>query len=118
VIAPPRSFRAMSERFSVEVVPAGVGMNMDDASALGTTFHDESRVRIRAAGRGGISEHQQVDTFLHEALHAIVHVAALHQTLHLDHAEEECMVAALTPQILLLLRDNPRVVTYLTQKLP
>lgn len=118
MIAPPRSFRVMGQRLRVEIVPPGEAMNMEDGHALGTTFHDESKVRIRAAGSDGLSAVQQIDTYLHEALHAIFHVAALHQTLNLDHGDEERVVASLAPQVLLLLRDNPRVVSYLTQPLP
>lgn len=118
MIAPPRSFRVMGQRLRVEIVPPGEAMNMDDGHALGTTFHDESKVRIRAVGPDGQSTWQQVDTYLHEALHAIFHVAGLYRSLNLDHNDEERTVAALTPQILLLLRDNPLVVTFLTQRLP
>lgn len=51
------------------------------------------------------------DTVLHEVLHAIAFMSGYCNEL--EHATEERMVRALTPWILGVLRDNPKLVDYL-----
>ncbi len=56
------------------------------------------------------------DSVLHELLHACYRQTNLYKSGEEAHSNEEELVAALTPRILSLLRDNPGLVTYLTEK--
>lgn len=55
-----------------------------------------------------------MDTVLHEALHACMSAHGIDAG---DHDNEERLVRALTPALLALLRDNPKLVAYLCQSL-
>jgi len=85
---------------------------------MGVTTQNEQFVEIRTVEPGSISPAQQVDTYLHEAMHAIMCVAGLRHTLDIDQASEERIISGLAPLLLLFLRTNPRVAEYLLQKLP
>jgi hypothetical protein len=119
LIQPPSSFHVMGHRFPVRLVPPGRAMSNGGLEmTMGCTTQTEQFVELRTVERGSISPSQQADTYLHEALHAIMVVSGLRHTLELDQEAEEKLIHGLTPQILLFLRTNPRVVEYLLQRLP
>jgi hypothetical protein len=75
----------------------------------GWTRSDRLQVALRVGG--GIHDHQKVETYLHEALHAIINTGRfIHsgQTLN-----EEAFITALAPHLLDFMRSNPDVVGYL-----
>lgn len=53
------------------------------------------------------------ETYLHEALHAVVKSAYLNDLL-IEGQAEEALVKRLTPAMLQLLQDNPKFVSFLT----
>lgn len=55
------------------------------------------------------------DTLLHELLHCVIFETPLRKELK-DSEEEEKLVWTLSPRILALLRDNPQLVAFLTEK--
>jgi len=59
---------------------------------------------------------QKRDTLLHESLHAIVRQGFGSTFEAVDKAFEEQVVSFFAPRILALLRDNPRLVAYLTER--
>lgn len=61
---------------------------------------------------------QMRDTLLHEILHAAVDAASLSvgESAPINDATEEQIVRALSPWILQAIRDNPRLVAFLTEK--
>lgn len=60
----------------------------------------------------GMSGSQQRDTFLHEVLHAVLSLTGWDHRL--GDKREEQLVRSLTPALLEVLRDNPKVVKWLT----
>lgn len=54
------------------------------------------------------------DTVLHESLHAIIAHTILERMEPWDDKIEEAVVRSLAPGLLQLLRDNPKLVEYLT----
>jgi hypothetical protein len=54
------------------------------------------------------------DTLLHEVLHAVWHCSGLHDGKY----NEEQVVRGLTTWLLLVLRDNPELVSYLCEEEP
>lgn len=65
--------------------------------------------------RSDVSLNQQVDTLLHEVMHACFNVAGVSLDGYDD--QEEGHVSALTPWLLLTMRDNPGLVAYLLNPL-
>ena len=59
------------------------------------------------------AESQIRDTLLHEVLHACCDLIGL--SCDVDHDIEEKIILRLAPILLLVLRDNPELVTYLTR---
>jgi hypothetical protein len=60
------------------------------------------------------ADEQERDTILHELLHCLIFQTHLRKKF--EEAEEEELVWTLSPRLLALLRDNPRLVQYLTEK--
>lgn len=56
---------------------------------------------------------QRRDSLLHEALHGVTDIVGL--AAEWGGEREETIVARLTPALLALLRDNPKLVAYLTK---
>lgn len=108
----PRSFTVLGQRFTVNVVDRD--STLHGQHGIGSTDNDLQVVLLKEIGPGGVSAHQQVDTFLHEALHALFYLGGL----RVHTRNEENLIAALAPQLLLFLRENPKVVAYLTQEIP
>lgn len=81
----------------------------------GETDHKLNQVHIRA----GQSLSQEQHTVIHEVLHLIwfysLSDSVMGQVPHED--KEEYMVGALEPFMLMVLRDNPDLLEYLTQPL-
>lgn len=76
----------------------------------GLTQHDQHRVSLRVGGK--IHDDVRTETYLHEALHAILstgHVVPNDGTS----VTEETLVSGLAPHLLHFLRSNPDVVSYL-----
>lgn len=65
--------------------------------------------------RNDQSESSLRDTLIHEALHAIVYLSGIRENLSLSHEDEEKLVVALSPWLLALLRDNPKLVEFLLE---
>lgn len=59
------------------------------------------------------SPDQKRDSLLHESLHGITDLIGL--AADMSDAEEEQLVRRLSPAILAFLRDNPKVVAFLTE---
>jgi hypothetical protein len=75
----------------------------------GSTDHVTLRIMVNPATASG----QQQDTLLHEALHGVVAVFNLMPDWNRE--QEETFVSRFTPLLLLLLRDNPELVRFVTR---
>jgi hypothetical protein len=75
----------------------------------GFTDLDQSIIAVSTAGS---LEHQQ-ETLLHELLHAVCDATALRNK---SRDEQEELVSALSPGIFALLRENPGLVNFLTER--
>ena len=60
------------------------------------------------------ADNQKRDTLLHESIHAIIAQGMSASLKELDKMLEETLVSFLAPRLLALMRDNPRLVEYLT----
>ncbi len=120
MIRPPRRIVVIGQPFDVTVVPRDVAMyNGADPHCLGMTDVHEAFIQLRAIGAGGQSPMSQLDTMLHESLHAVFYASGTFGAVFdKDHTKEEPAVGLMAPAILDLLRKNPVLVRYLTQKLP
>ena len=78
---------------------------------LGETENVDCRIKLRAKQAPSCKR----DTLLHEVLHAIIFCSGMVKTEDLSHEAEERLVRQLSPWILALLRDNPQLVSYLTE---
>jgi hypothetical protein len=77
---------------------------------LGECDTRKQRVDVTAAQ----SEPSLRDTVVHELLHAIWYESSANAMLATDEDEQEKVVRLLSPWLLMLLRDNPDLVAYLT----
>lgn len=59
---------------------------------------------------------QQRLSVLHELLHAIINYSGLYTIMNLNQQQEETIVRVLEPALYGLLRDNPQLVKFLTEK--
>ena len=58
---------------------------------------------------------ENVNTILHETLHACVYVFGMHKNL--DHDAEEYVVNTLTNALIGVFKDNPKLLTYIKDNL-
>lgn len=72
---------------------------------------DYSDLTIRVSHQ--LAPGQQRETLLHEALHAVADLAGLPSELGAD--LDEKIVRRLAPLLLALMRDNPKLVAFLTE---
>lgn len=83
---------------------------MDRDRLLGET--DTSNTEIAINGKQSRSSTQ--NTILHETLHAIFWSSGLNRATEMD--IEEKVILTITPWVIQVLRDNPRLVAYLLEK--
>ena len=88
----------------------------DDAAlnVLGGSGAMNYDLQVIVYGTGSASE-QLKDTVLHETLHAIIRQTRLYESNDEWVKLEEGLVQAMTPILLGVLRENPRLVTFLTE---
>ncbi len=79
---------------------------------LGETRSEHAEILIRRKQAPSVKR----ETLMHELLHAIIYASGMVHHFKLDHDTEEELVSALSPWILQLLRDNPYLVEYLTER--
>lgn len=116
MIRPPRSFKVLGQIAHLRVVPREHGKAYADGEdCIGANNLDAGQVFVVE----GLGPTQEQATVLHEVMHSIMYWHHLRVYLK-DTSEEtdEAFVHALAPALLAFLRDNPRLVTYLTQRLP
>lgn len=95
---------------------AEIGTNgMVRATTYGATHHHTGRIVLNPAQ----SVRQKADTLLHEVLHCVFEIGALHYVLAPrpdDSADdrEEAAVGALTPWLSVALTSNPELLAYLS----
>ncbi len=103
MIEPPKKLVVGPSRFRVQEVDLGDEL-------LGITRAADLKILV--------APHQhpfvRMDTVLHETLHACITAHGIDAG---DHDTEERLIRALTPALLALLRDNPKLVSYLCQSL-
>lgn len=92
--------RVAPYRYTVEMVS---GLSAA-ASVLGAAMTDELRILLDPDSAPMV----QWETLFHESLHAIW--SQTHLESKLSNAEQEEIIYTLTPRIISLLRDNPRLV--------
>lgn len=84
----------------------------DEEDKHGQTLHVPQVIRVRPAQGASALR----DTVLHEVLHAICGAAGSLYVMGVEGDDEERLIRFLTPWILGVLRDNPRLVAYLLEK--
>lgn len=94
----PKSLRIIGFDFSVALEDS------EDFSHMGEVNRYTQSIRIKSDVEGG----ERQDTLLHETLHAISDAMGADLS--------EMQVAVISRGILAVLRDNPKLVTYLTEK--
>lgn len=109
MIRPPRRFTVLGQTFDVDLLPGDNVPGTWVPGQTGSCYYTLQRVALLAAQH----PQQMRDTYLHEMLHALFVNGGLQ---HLMQCDDEAMVSILTPHLLAMLRDNPRVVEFLTQK--
>lgn len=100
---PPRSVRVGPYTFRVVRTP-----NLIAGTNLGDT--NPGRARIRYTTRG-LCPMQVRALLLHETLHAVAHTASIRDE---DTLTQEEWISRVEPVLLGVLRDNPRLLRYLT----
>jgi hypothetical protein len=98
---PPRKVKVGPHEYRVRVDKSGVLMA---AERLGQ--HRMADLRMDVAG--GQAPSMLRDTVLHEVMHAVF------VGMELSEDDEEKFVSRLTPVLLAVLRDNPKLVEFLT----
>ena len=79
------------------------------ANVLGTCLSDSLIILVDH----NLPDELEAETLLHEALHAIWHQTSLAKKYNDE--EEEYIVWQISPHIFRMLRENPRLVEWLTQ---
>lgn len=113
---PPKRVKLGSRTIDVAVMPA-VFDGMSEQPGL-SQMH-ERRVVLCAS----TPPDTQRETMLHELLHQVLHLAGLtvpHDDVDPDLSEkdEERLVIRVAPILLGLIRENPSLVTFLTERAP
>lgn len=107
----PRRLRVGAKHYDVELADPGKDNNS------GETDSQWCRIKIDPDQ----APLQFVDTYLHEALHALVAESGLHTLLENPPKKyddmEETVIRDLSTSLLALFRDNPRVLNYLKRNL-
>lgn len=101
---PPKAIRIGPHVYTFE--------NLTEDGLLGRTQHTKQVIQIKS-DQGVTSKR---DTVLHEVIHAICDIAGMGYLIGVDDEGEERIIRLLTPWLLGLLRDNPRLVAYLLEK--
>ena len=85
---------------------------MEDAgqTLLGQTVLGETMIRLSTAQ----SMAAERDTLLHEVLHAVWYVMGVEPPAETSADFEEYVVARMATGVLCILRDNPKLITFLT----
>jgi hypothetical protein len=119
----PPSFKVIGQRFRIGWFEDGdplEGIRLEpevvEAGVAGVTVRHKQRILINKE----MAPHQQLDTYLHEALHAMFYMTGLSRAggpLATELHEEEVIVS-LAPVLLQFIRDNPAVMNYLRQRVP
>lgn len=104
---PPKRLSLGAHTFEVRSDPDTARLLRDEDSR-GDSRPDQLVIRIDTD-----RPHSAVaETLLHEALHCVWHLTSLR--VDNDNDQEERTISALSPLLYALLRDNPKLVTYLT----
>lgn len=104
---PPDAVLVAPRRWAVDLGDPGLMDGTED----GVTDFDRDRIILKATlAKGSLR-----DVFLHELLHAIFdQLPTKRELAEVRKDLEEDIVYALTPRLIALLRDNPKLVEYLT----
>jgi hypothetical protein len=106
-VRPPAKLRIGGMVWTVSIDP-----EVQDDGEAGTTVPFSQRIKL-APGQGPDYER---DTLLHEVLHAVLFATNLRKMEGFGTQHEESVVLAMSPILLQVLRDNPRLLTYLTER--
>jgi hypothetical protein len=89
------------------------GVYHEDAviEILGLTNPDEQTIMVESVDAG---LDVQAVTLLHEVIHAVFSQVGMRDTL--DHNVEEAVIKRQTPLLLQVLRENPKLIEYLTSR--
>lgn len=102
---PPKTLRVGTFKFDVVMDPT-----LAEERAAGRMKFIAQEILLQP----GQAPDYERDTVLHESIHAVI--AAVGFTNWFPEDKEEELVRTLSPLILQLLRDNPRLVAYLTER--
>lgn len=122
----PRTITVLTQKFKVGTVkglkvPTGdvadgvldheaEWVHEDTVSVLGVCDRDENVMFMET----NVGYDKAREVTLHEVVHAIVGSARLHKDI--IHGHEESVVDRLTPVLLAVIRDNPKLIEFLTDR--
>lgn len=124
-MTPPKFIKVLGRKWPVKIIdrdfPMPGAAGPDDAR--GITDLEKETIHVFAAN-GLMSDTRAKETYLHEALHAIMHTGRLAVYLVAppadaegnDKIKDEAFVDALAPALLAFMRDNQEVLAYLTER--
>lgn len=112
----PRSVRLLTQRIDVKVAPHL--HHQTEPNEFGETYNHRAYGIYEEATQTitldkGLAFERARETFLHENLHAILSISGLNEVIPME--AEEHVVGVLAPVMLAWMRDNPRVVNWLTE---
>ncbi len=111
MMTPPRFFRVLGQKFTVTMRPNLTNEEQD--TLLGYCNSDHLTVELH----DGMAPAKEREVYLHEMTHAIFNLIDLHGRFP-NGITDERLIERFVPVFLHTLRENPRVVAYLMERLP
>lgn len=115
----PEVFNVLGQDFRVDMVDRDFRFTHGDCEHSGTIGEVElnrQRVAVIDHEAGVISHHQELDAYLHEALHAVLYLGGFVKAEDEEDHRFEALVRPLSTHLLAFMRDNPDVIAYLMQE--
>lgn len=104
-MTPPKTIRVGPYTFTIKVFPEII-----ETGAYGDTHVSKTAIRYSPE----LSPAMERATILHEVLHATAHSVGIDDTVELN---QETLIQRIDGALLAVLRDNPDLLTYLTEPL-
>lgn len=104
---PPKKIQVGAISFAVDYDPT-----LQDEGDVGRMIGVAQQIRLAP----GQAPDYERDTVLHEVIHAAILNTNLRKMSGWDGPMEEAIILALAPQLLQVVRDNPKLLAYLVER--